>query len=95
MRYSLNPLTKRNHFGHIDGADHNFLFSLRKRVPAFTGTNEERQARLIKDTAFTLWELISDERFEFMNHCLLRKPVLLFGDAIDENKEVLFDGNYK
>jgi len=62
VRYSLNFLIKRNHFGHIDGADPNFVFSLRKTVPAFTGTNEEWQARLIKDTASALWELISNGR---------------------------------
>ena len=66
---------------------------MRKTIPAFTKTNEERQARLIK--ASTLRELISDGRFESANHRLLRKPVFLFGDATDENKEVLFEGNYK
>jgi len=30
-----------------------------------------------------------------VNRCLLRKLVFFFGDAIDENEEVLFDGNYK
>jgi len=25
MRYSLSPLTKKNHIGHIDDADHNVL----------------------------------------------------------------------
>ena len=33
-------------FDHIGNTDPNFLFSLRKAVPAFTGTNEKRQARL-------------------------------------------------
>ena len=93
--YSLNPLTKRNHFGHIGGVDPNFLFSLQKTVLAFTSTNEERQAHLIKGTASTLQELSSDGRFKFTNHCLLRKLVFLFGDNIDENEEVLFDRNYK
>jgi len=37
---------KRNHFGHIDGADPNVLFSLRKTTPAFIGANKKRQARL-------------------------------------------------
>ena len=95
MRYSLNLLTKWNHFGHIGGANPNFLFNLRKTIPAFTGKNEERQAHLIKGTASTLWELISDRRFEFANNNLLIKLVFLFRDAIDENEEVLFDGNYK
>ena len=94
MRYTSNPLTKRNHFGHIGGVDPNFLFSLRKTVSAFTEMNEERQARLIKGTASTLLELISEKRFEFTNHCLLKKSVFLFGNAIDENEEALFDRNY-
>ena len=29
------------------------------------------------------------------DRCLLRKLVFLFGDAIEENEDVLFDGNYK
>jgi len=71
VRYSSNPLIKRNHFGHIGSADPNFLFSLRKPVSAFTGSNEEQQARLIKGTASTLRELISDGRFESANRHLL------------------------
>ena len=41
VRYSLNPLIKRNHFGYIGGANPNFPFSLWKTVPAFTGMNEK------------------------------------------------------
>ena len=91
----MNPLTRRKHFGHIDGDDPNFLFSLQKIVPTFTGMNEERQARLIKGTASTLRELISNGRFESANQHLFRKLAFLFGDAIDENEEVLFDRHYK
>ena len=94
VRYSSNLLTKRNHFGHIGGVDFNLLFSLQKTIPAFTRTNEERQARLIKGTASTLRELILDGRFE-SNYRLFKKPVFLAGDAIKKNEEVLFDGNYK
>ena len=46
MRYSLSSLTKRNHFGHIDGANPIVLFSLWKTTPAFIRVNKERQARL-------------------------------------------------
>jgi len=41
-----------------------------------------------------LWELISDERFESKDHHLFRKPPFLFGDAIEEDEETLFDRNY-
>ena len=58
VRYSLNSLTKRNHFGHIGGADPNVLFSLRKTAPVFTGASDERQACLIKGSVFTLRGLI-------------------------------------
>jgi len=92
VRYSSNPLTKRNHFDHIGSVDFNLLFSLRKKIHV---TNKERQARLIKGTASTLWELISDEGSESTSLRLFKKPVFLFGDAIEENEEVLFDGNYK
>ena len=91
VRYSLNPLTKKNHFSHIGGADPNVLFSLQKITPIFTGTSEERQARLTRGSVSALRELISDGRFESVNRHLLRKPVFLFGDAIDENEEVLFN----
>jgi len=95
VRYSSNPLTKRNHFGHVGGVEPNLLFSLQNTVPAFTGTNEEHQAHLTKGAAFTFWELISNGRFESNDCHLFRKPVFLFGDAIEENEEILFDGNYK
>jgi len=84
-----------NHFGYVGGPDFNLLFILRKTIPAFTRTNEERHAYLTKGTASTLWELILNRRFESSSHRLFRKPVFLFGDAIEENEEILFDGNYK
>jgi len=40
-------------------------------------------------------ELISDGRFESTNRRLHKNPVFFFGDAIEENEEVLFDRNYK
>ena len=95
MRYSSIPLTKRNHFGHVGGVNPNLLFSLRKTIPAFTSTNEERQARLTKGTTSTLRELILDWRFKSNDRRLFRKPVFFFGDAIEEDEEILFDGNYK
>jgi len=48
VRYLLNPLIKRNHFGHIGSANPNVLFSLRKTSLVFTWTNEECQARLTR-----------------------------------------------
>ena len=95
MRYASNPLTKRNHFRHVGGVDLNLLFSLRKTVPAFTGTNEECQACLTKGVVFMLQELNSDGRFESNNCRLFKKLVFLFGDAIEEDEEILFHGNYK
>ena len=91
----LESLTKRNHFKHVGGVDPNLLFSLWKTIPAFTGTNEEHQACLIKGAASMLQELISDGRFESNDHHQFSKPVFLFGDAIKEDEEILFDGNYK
>ena len=94
MRYASNLLTKKNHFGH-GGVDSNLLFSLQKIILAFTGTNKEHQVHLTKGAASTLRELISDARFESNNRRLFRKPVFLFGDAIEKDEEILFDGNYK
>jgi len=91
-RYALNPLTKRNHFGYVGGVDPNLLFSLRKTVPTFIGTNEKRQARLTKSATSTLRELILDRRFESNDCCLFRKPVFLFGAAIEEVKRFYLMG---
>ena len=95
VRYSPNLLIKRNHFEHIGGVDPNLLFNLRRTVPALTGTNGKCQARLTKGVASILRELISDGKFESNDYLLFRKPVFFFGDVIEENEEILFDGNYK
>ena len=94
VRYFLNPLSKRYHFGHVDGSDSNIIFSLRKIMPAFTGRNQERQAHLTKGVA-TLKELLSDGRFESDDWRLFRKPDFFFGDSIEENEENLYGKNYK
>ena len=95
VRYVSNPLTKKNHFGLVSGVDPNLLFSLRKTIPAFTSTNEECQSHLSKGDVSMLQEHIADGRFDFNDRCHFRKPVFLFGDAIDEDEEIMFDGNYK
>jgi len=43
----------------------------------------------------TLRELLSDERFKFDSRRLFRKPEFFFMDAIEEDEEDLYDGNYK
>ena len=45
----------------------------------------------------TLWEIISDSRFESDSHALLRKPDFLFDDSIEEDEAILilYDGDYK
>jgi len=93
VRYASNRLTKRNHFGHIGGVDLNLLFSLRKTIPAFTGTNEERQARLTKGVSLRCWRSSQTGDLSPMTVYLFRKPVFLFGDAIEEDEEILFDEN--
>ena len=42
----------------------------------------------------TLWEIISDGRFESNSRALLRKPDFFFGDSIEE-EVALYDGDYK
>jgi len=39
----------------------------------------------------SLWELLSDERFESDSCTLLRKLDFFFGDSSDEDVEVLYD----
>jgi len=43
----------------------------------------------------TLRGLLSDGQFESGSHTLLRKLDFFFGDSINKDEEVLYDGNYK
>ena len=43
----------------------------------------------------TFWELLLNVRFELHSHTLLRKPDFFVGDLIDEEEEILYDGNQK
>ena len=95
MRYSSNPLSKKCHFGHIGGADPNLTFALQSTAPVTTGKSKERNERITKASMLTLWEIISDGLFESDSRTPLRKPVFFFGDAIEEDDKILYDGDYK
>ena len=95
MRYSSNPLPKRRYFGHVGGPDPDIVSSLRRIVPAFTGKNRERQTKLSQASSLTLRELITDGRFESNARTSLRKPDFLFGNSVDEDAEVMYNGSYK
>ena len=43
----------------------------------------------------TLREILSDGQFESDSRTLIRKPAFFFGDSIEEDETVLYDGNYK
>jgi len=43
----------------------------------------------------TLWEIISDGQIESDSRVLLRKSDFFFGDSIEEDEAVLYDGEYK
>ena len=60
-----------------------------------TGKSKERKERISKASMVTLREIISDRLFETDSRATLRKPVFLFGDAIDEDDRILHDGDYK
>jgi len=79
----------------VGGSDPDIVSGLNRTVPAFTGKNRERQAKLSQDSSLTLWELITDERFESDARSLLRKLNFLFGDSVSEDAEVMYDGSYK
>ena len=95
VRYSSNPLSKKCHFGHIGGADRNLTFVLQKTAPVTTGKSKERKERISKASMVTLREIISDGLFETDSRTPLRKPVFFFGDDIDEEYRILYDGDYK
>ena len=95
MRYSSNPLSKKCHFGYVGGADRNLTFVLQKTAHVTTGKSKEQKERISKASMVTLWEIISDGLFETDSRTTLRKPVFLFGDAINEDDRILHDGDYK
>jgi len=43
----------------------------------------------------TFWEIMTNGRFESDTHIVLKKPDFFFGDAINEDNRVLYDGDYK
>ena len=43
----------------------------------------------------TLWEIISDDRFELDSRAILRKPGFFFSDSIEEDEAAFYDGDYK
>ena len=95
MRYSSNPLSKKCHFGHIGGADHNLTFVLQKTAPVTTDKSKERKERLSKVDMGTFREIMTDADFKTDSRVPLKKPVFFFGDNIGEDDSILHDGDYK
>ena len=60
-----------------------------------TGKSKERHNRINNASMLTLREIISDGRLESDSCALLRKPDFFFGDSIEEDEVVLYDGEYK
>ena len=94
VRYSSNPMSKKCHFGHIGGADLNIMFVLWRTAPVFALKSREHRNRLSSPSILTLWEIMTDGRFESDIHVTLKKPDF-FGDAIAEHDRILYDGDYK
>ena len=80
---------------HVGGADRNLTFVLQKTASVTTGKSNERKERISKASMVTLREIISNALFETDSHTPLRKPGFFFGDAIEEDDRILYDGNYK
>ena len=95
VQYSSNPLSKKCHFGHVGGADHNLTFVLQKIAPVTTGKSKERKEKISKASMMTLREIITDGAFETDSRTPLQKPVFFFDDDIDEDDRALHDGDYK
>jgi len=91
----VDPLLKRHHFGHKGGHDATICFSLGQQIPVFSSRNEERSEKLTRCSALTLRELITDGKLESSKRESLRKPIYLFGDAMEADDNIVFDGNYK
>ena len=95
MRYSSSPLSKKCHVGHIGGTDPNLTFALQRTAPVTNGKSKERKDRISKASMLTLREVIFDGLFESDSRTPLRKPAFFFGDTIEEDDRVLYDGDYK
>ena len=95
VRYSSIPLSKKFHFGHVGGADHNLTFVLQKTAPTTTDKSKERKEKISKVSMRTFRENITDGVFETDSRTPLKKPVFFFGDDIDEDGSALHDGDYK
>ena len=93
MRYSSSPLSKKCHFGHVGGADRNLTFALQRTAPVTTDKSKEWKERITKASILTIREIISDGQFESDSHTLLRKPGFFFGDTIEEDERILYDGD--
>jgi len=93
--YSSNSLSKKCHFGHIGGADPNMIFVLQKTAIVIADKSRERRSRVSSANMLTLWEIIWDGRLESDSRAPLRKPDFFFGDSIEEDEVVLYDGDYK
>jgi len=61
----------------------------------FTREKRERQTKLSMASMLTLRGLLSDGQFKSGSQTLLRKLDFFFGDSINKDEEVLYDGNYK
>jgi len=95
VRYSSNPLSKKCHFGHIGGAGPNMIYVLQRTAPVIVDKSRKWWSRVNNAIMLTLREIISDGLLESDSRVLLRKPDFFFGDSIEEDEVVLYDGDYK
>ena len=66
---------------------------LQRTAPVIASKSRERQSRVSNASMLTLWEIISDSRLESNSRALLRKLDFFFGDSIEEDEAILYDGN--
>ena len=71
------------------------VFILQKTAPIIADKSRKRRSWVSNASMLTLWEIISVGRFKFDSHALLRKPDFFFGDSIEEDEAILYDGDYK
>lgn len=96
MNYSLNPPSKFNYFGHVDGYDDAVQFRLREKFPmCCQSTSKEHQEKILNPRPNTMREFMTDAVFEGKDMKKMRKPNFLFGDKMELLEDYLFDGNYK
>lgn len=95
MGYSTDLLSWRHHFRFAEGLDGVTQFRFTTEIYAYNPGLRESREKLSRYSPATTREIITDAPFETMNQEGLEKLGFLFGDAIKNTDEILFEDESK